>query len=339
MAQSTRIAVIGGGIIGLSSAVRIIETTPGVKVTVIAEKLTPETTGDGSAGFWYPYLLGEVSAAEIRFWCENTFNFLKDIYKSSEASDHGIGLLSAFFLHDEPLEKPTYSDIYFQWRALNDKELALFPSHYKYGVFVTTLYAECCKLLPMLMKRLQSKGGQIVKRKLKSIEELSDKFDIVINCPGVGAAKLVPDPSVVPIRGQVIRVRAPWIKHAVMAGDDFYILPNSEEVICGGTHQEGNWSTKVDPSDRDKIWQGCTEIIPSLKKAKIVREWVGLRPGRPKPRLERETMKTKNGILEVIHNYGHGGSGVTLFWGCAIRTTELLQDVLAERRKNVRANL
>ncbi|GBN96828.1 hypothetical protein AVEN_219601-1, partial [Araneus ventricosus] len=68
-------------------------------------------------------------------------------------------------------------------------------------------------------------------------------------------------------------------------------------------------------------------------EAKILRDWVGLRPCRPTPRLERESIKTKNGNLEVIHNYGHGGSGVTLSWGCAYQVLGILREVLEDSGK------
>lgn len=39
--------------------------------------------------------------------------------------------------------------------------------------------------------------------------------------------------------------------------------------------------------------------------------------------------------LPVVHNYGHGGSGVTLCWGCAIHAVELLKtlDLAATRSR------
>ena len=40
-----------------------------------------------------------------------------------------------------------------------------------------------------------------------------------------------------------------------------------------------------------------------------VNDWVGLRPGRHSVRLEKENI---DGI-SVVHNYGHGGSGITVF--------------------------
>jgi len=45
---------------------------------------------------------------------------------------------------------------------------------------------------------------------------------------------------------------------------------------------------------------------------------VGLRPYRPSVRLEAEALPG-GGVL--WHNYGHGGAGVTLSWGCAREIT------------------
>jgi hypothetical protein len=44
------------------------------------------------------------------------------------------------------------------------------------------------------------------------------------------------------------------------------------------------------------------------------------RPERPQVRLEAEML----GDTLCIHNYGHGGLGVTLSWGCAAQVAHLL---------------
>jgi len=56
-ARRSRVCVIGAGIIGLPTACRLQEAVPDVDVTVISEEFSPNTTGDGSAGFWKPYYL------------------------------------------------------------------------------------------------------------------------------------------------------------------------------------------------------------------------------------------------------------------------------------------
>jgi hypothetical protein len=36
-------------------------------------------------------------------------------------------------------------------------------------------------------------------------------------------------------------------------------------------------------------------------------------------------------VVQVIHNYGHGGSGVTLSWGCAHDAVNILKDILGSQ--------
>lgn len=50
-----KVCVIGAGIIGLSTAVCIQDKIPSAQVTIIAETFSPNTTSDGSAGFWEPF--------------------------------------------------------------------------------------------------------------------------------------------------------------------------------------------------------------------------------------------------------------------------------------------
>ncbi|KAK8380167.1 hypothetical protein O3P69_016657 [Scylla paramamosain] len=118
-----------------------------------------------------------------------------------------------------------------------------------------------------------------------------------------------------------MRVRAPWVTQFLIDDSEesfAYIIPNQESVVLGGTHQDNNWNLEVDPEDTQTIWNNCTSILPSLKSAQVVREWVGLRPCRSKGvRLEADELKLFNRTVPVIHNYGHGGCGVSMFWGCS----------------------
>lgn len=61
------IIVIGAGVNGLSSAVKIAEHyfRQNVQVTVVSENVSPNTTGDISAGLWGPYLIGNSSEDKI----------------------------------------------------------------------------------------------------------------------------------------------------------------------------------------------------------------------------------------------------------------------------------
>ena len=71
------VAVIGAGVIGLSSALRIAQEIPGTKVTVYANDFDEETTTSGAAGLWEPYKLSDTPAHLIQRWGKETFDFLK----------------------------------------------------------------------------------------------------------------------------------------------------------------------------------------------------------------------------------------------------------------------
>lgn len=78
-------------------------------------------------------------------------------------------------------------------------------------------------MLPYLYKRIIEFGGKIQQKFIKSFDE-SSMFDLVINCTGLGAQELIKDTEMKPIRGQVMRVKAPWLYHVVQS-DDNYIIP------------------------------------------------------------------------------------------------------------------
>ena len=69
----------------------------------------------------------------------------------------------------------------------------------------------------------------------------------------------------------------------------------------------------MDPKDTEEILRKVKLIAPQLKNIQIIGESVGLRPARESVRLEAEKFDNRT----VVHNYGHGGAGFTLGWGCA----------------------
>ena len=103
-----------------------------------------------------------------------------------------------------------------------------------------------------------------------------------------------------------------------------YAIPRSETIVLGGTAQDSVWGTMPDPAVARAIVARCARMVPEfgwrLERARVVAHRVGLRPGRPSVRLEEEI----SGERRVVHCYGHGGSGVTLSWGCAAEVARLV---------------
>ncbi|XP_076061167.1 D-amino acid oxidase 2 isoform X5 [Oratosquilla oratoria] len=129
-----------------------------------------------------------------------------------------------------------------------------------------------------------------------------------------------------------LTVHAPWVDSFFCDESDenfCYIIPNVETVVLGGTHQEDDSRLNVDLDDKRIIWSRCTTSMPSLQGSKWVRDWVGLRPTRRGGiRLEEDAITVEGRKVPVVHNYGHGGAGVSLFWGCGQEVAELVGQAL-----------
>lgn len=326
------VCVVGAGVSGLATAVSIQQKLSSkVIVTIVAEKYTPETTSDGSGGFWGPHLVNPEQADDINKWGNETFNYIFDLFRSENGGEVGAQLVSGYCFSDSAIQ---FVDKCFGVRELTKEETAIHPDNRK-GQTFTTVMIDVKAYLLWLMKKFQSNGGIVQKRKISSLDELSPYYNVVVNCTGIGSYDLLGDHNLRPVRGQVFRVRAPWIKHFYVDIEDsnpeneIYILPGAREVVLGGTSQVGDWNIQVDSGDRDMIWNGCCKLLPSLKKAEILEEWVGLRPQRTLIRVEIDKEQTgKDGKAVIVHNYGHGGSGVTLHWGCAQEAARLVEHAL-----------
>jgi glycine/D-amino acid oxidase-like deaminating enzyme len=101
----------------------------------------------------------------------------------------------------------------------------------------------------------------------------------------------------------------------------------SDMVVLGGTQERDQFSLEPNEDDCKGILERCCKLVPSLKNAKILKKQAGLRPLRKGGiRLEMEVVVVgEKKVCKVIHNYGHGGSGVTLCWGCANEVCDIIK--------------
>jgi D-amino-acid oxidase len=88
-------------------------------------------------------------------------------------------------------------------------------------------------------------------------------------CLGLGAMEVVGDRSMYPIRGQVLRVKAPHIQSIWFFGRS-YIIPNMDNCVIGGTAQKGDFNTGVSTQDTSDILDGVCELFPAIRTAPIV---------------------------------------------------------------------
>lgn len=317
-----RIAVIGAGIVGLTTAVNVQEMVPNAQVTILADKFGNDTTSAGAGGIYRPtaHLIKGVSVETIREWVTDSWNYFTSLAMSPLGKETGHTLVPGYVLSDdaEYVKNALYQDIVFNFRILTPEELRRLNFNFKYGCFFTTVITQTKKFMPWLMTRFKQRGGKVEFRTVGNFEELAD-YDIVINCSALGSQKIIPDESMYPVKGQLVHVKAPWIKCFVYCDSQnpTYFIPHDDYIVVGGTREKGNYQLDVSNNVQEDILRRASDILPQIKQGTVVGNWAGLRPSRDPLRLEKELMFVNGKKLRVVHNYGHGANGVSLSWGTA----------------------
>jgi D-amino-acid oxidase len=306
--------IVGAGVAGLTTAISLAEA--GLATRVLTAVPPSETTSAVAGAIWGPVRCGPPDRAYE--WSRIGLSVL-----SALADDPATAIrqVSGVEVAATPESPPDWLDLVPGTRLLGPSELpAGFVSGWRYTVPVVTmpLYLE------YLRARYLAAGGTITVSPVTSLAADSGGAPIVVNCTGIGARDLVPDPLVEPVRGQVVVVENPgidefYIDHTLRGSGYVYIFPHGDVVLLGGTAEEGAWHRSPDPDITERILRDCAAVDPRLRGRRIVAERVGLRPCRPSVRLEPEALPDGRTLW---HNYGHGGGGVTLSWGCAREITD-----------------
>lgn len=315
--------VVGAGVIGLSTALRLLED--GWRVTVIAKTFSPSTTSDIAAGFWFPYCAEPLD--RVVAWANETLNRFR-YFATFESEKTGCEVSSGYILyeHEKHPNGPFWKVFDIPQRKLTDEEL---PKGMSEGYFITSVVTRTQKHLIYLQERVKALGGTLQSETIKSIYDVVGRADIVCNCTGLEARVLANDSRAFPIRGQVIYLapnpKSP-VKHFYMVEDQLdnitYIYPRSDRIIIGGTANKHAWDTQLDMKVAEGIRKRCGELEPEINNSElhpVIGHAVGLRPGRDQVRLEVEMHNGR----PIIHNYGHGGCGWTVSWGTAKECVQL----------------
>ena len=312
------VAIIGAGVSGLTCGVIFAER--GYRTAIFAKETGQQTTSGAAGALWFPY--DAEPAERVIPWALETYKALVDLSREARAGVSMIELRQ--FSRAGEIEIPDWA-IPLGAQAVipspstspragsAQRSLESFKSSFSLRVPLmdTTIY------LDYLANRFVAAGGSIAANvQFKQLEGVDRKFDLVINCAGIGARELVQDLDLEPHRGQVAVVPSIEDFSCAIVCDDvqlMYAIPRTNDCVFGGTNDISS-DLAVDPATTDRIVAECSRVL-NIEKPNVLTERVGLRPFRKSGvRLERDRLHDGR---TVIHNYGHGGSGFTLSWGCA----------------------
>ena len=308
------VLVIGAGVCGLTTGICLAEA--GLSVTIRTAVPPEQTTSVAAGAVWGAVRVGPPE--RVLGWGRTGLEVLS---KLAAEPGTGVRMASGTEVSRTPLEPYYWTQLLSDLRLCEPSEL---PAGFTHGWHYSAPLATMPVYLEYLRTRFERAGGTIEVATIPSLAGLAGVAPAVVNCSGVGARDLVPDPAVMPVRGQVVIAANPgieefYIDHALHGYDYVYAFPHGDLVLLGGTAEEGAWDMPPRPEVSARILRDTTAVFPQLSGAEVVAERVGLRPYRPTVRLEAESLP---GGRVLWHNYGHGGGGVSLSWGCARDLTD-----------------
>jgi len=323
--MAERIAIIGAGVSGLTCGVVLAEH--GYRTAIFAKDIGQQTTSSVADAVWFPYHV-EPAERVIPLALE-TYQVLLDLARFPES---GVSIIeSRQFLRHGEIEIPEWA-IPLGAQRLSSVAAGLWPVQdraqrgdyslksgfsLRVPLMDTTIYLDC------LAARFRKAGGEIhANVRFEKLEDVDTQFDLILNCAGIGARDLVQDADLEPHRGQVAIVpRIEGLSCAIVCDDAplMYAIPRRNDCVFGGTNELSDNLT-AGPATTTRIVAECSRVL-NIDKPPVLAERVGLRPFRRSGvRLERDRLRDAR---TVIHNYGHGGAGFTLSWGCAREVLEL----------------
>ena len=169
----------------------------------------------------------------------------------------------------------------------------------------------------------------------------------VLNATGLGAGALCQDDQMVGARGILLHydrkscVRTMDIQateHGEMVNDAVviaeegpwgtnempsYIIPRGSILVVGGSYLEGDAEPTIRPHEEARLLENARHLGIDTTQSHPISSWTGFRPYRRTSRLEIDTQHSTDD-LRLVHSYGYGGSGWTVYTGCAKDATDLL---------------
>ena len=348
--MADRIAIVGAGVSGLTCGVTFAEQ--GYPVAIFAEETGQHTTSAAAAAIWYPY--DAEPAEKVIAWPLETYKIIVDLSRDERSGVSMIELRT--FSRTSEISIPEWaralgahrlhaSSVATGLRPVSDRsqrgdsksvipnEEAVNPPRREASLIVSRNFSSGFSLkvpltdttiyLDYLTHRFVAAGGQINSDvRFAKLEDVSRDFDLVVNCAGIGAKTLVHDSDLEAHRGQVAIVpKIDGLTCAIVCDDAplMYAIPRANDCVFGGTNEVSD-DRGADPAVTSRILAECSRVL-NIDEPKVLHERVGLRPFR------KSGVRVDCGNLDdgrsVIHNYGHGGSGFTLSWGCAQKVLAL----------------
>ncbi len=317
----TDVAVVGGGVAGLTSALLLAQA--GHRVSCLRDVPAAGTVSAVAGGLWFPYHVEPRD--RVTGWGLTSLERFRELADDPAA---GVALREGLVVERRPADRWWTAGL-DGWRAAAPDEL---PAGAIGAVVCTVPVATMSVYLAWLESRCLAAGVVLVDGSIRTLDDVDalvegpgrGAVEAVVVAAGLRSGELMGDEGSQPSRGQVALLANPGLERWLVDDDHpdgmVYAIPHPGWVVCGGTDVMGSSDSEPDPQVHERILARVRSAVPELAEAAVLGSRVGLRPVAPSVRLGRTTVRGR----PVVTNYGHGGAGVTLSWGCAEEVVRLV---------------
>lgn len=266
-----RVAVIGGGVMGLTTA-RLAQQR-GWKVTLYAREFSPHTTSDIAGGYWAPTGVSWRSMEKPSFnaQLDEALALSHASFTAQVGDTYGVSRRENYHLRaDSAASAPAYLERWPQFFPLAKiLEADAHPFPEARVLRHESLMIEPPIFLARLMEEVVALGGSMVQREFAAREEiLALDEPVIFNCTGLGARILFGDEELTPIRGQVVLMKPdPAIDFLTHGGGEqtLYMFPRQDALLMGGTFERGLSHTTPDDATTLRIVNEHRRLFAAMR--------------------------------------------------------------------------
>lgn len=132
-------------------------------------------------------------------------------------------------------------------------------------------------------------------------------------------------PGIRPIRGQIalLKPEETLLRHVILAGAQYIVPRRDGYVLVGSTEEDCGFDKRTTAQGIDQLLRLAMRLVPALARANIEKTWAGLRPGSPDglPFLGRVPAWDN-----IWVGAGHFRAGIQLSPGSALLLKQMLLD-------------
>ncbi len=246
--RAREIAVIGCGVIGLTSA--LLAQRAGLKVRIYAKERPPETRSTFATGNWSPnsrFCTLEGATPEVaQRWEEMARISFRTYQNMLGLPGDPIEWRDGYRVWDEPVVsqgghvgngEPEYPNLEQQIRDLTPRGQLLPPGTHPFPmpevIRYTNMIFNISALSRLLIADFLANGGAIETREFEKPTDISRlREKTVINATGYGARALFGDESITPVRGQLMRlIPQPEVTYGLSYDERFYMVPRRDGIV------------------------------------------------------------------------------------------------------------